>query len=61
MKTCGNCAYFVRIKGWGSGRNGLCSADDCGTHSDNSAARLKCRDHTPLKYDRKKDKRITGM
>lgn len=53
MKKCGNCAWFVRIKSFDSGRNGLCEIDDCGTHSDRSAAKIKCNSHKPIKYSRK--------
>ena len=56
MKTCGNCAWFIRIKSFNSGRNGLCGAEDCGTHSDNSVERLKCESHKSIRYSRKQKK-----
>jgi hypothetical protein len=51
-KTCGNCQCFIRIKGWGNERNGLCDKFDYGNcHSDSSYAK-KCKGYEAKKYER---------
>lgn len=52
-KTCGNCAHFIRIKKWGSGRNGLCNVLDYNCRTDSSYAR-HCKIYEGIKYDRNK-------
>jgi hypothetical protein len=37
-KRCGNCQHFVRIKGWGRWRNGLCDKLDFNLKADSSYA-----------------------
>ena len=54
-KSCGQCAWFIRIKDWGGRRNGLCAAHDYNCHSDSAYAK-KC----PT-FKRKKYKRIKCM
>lgn len=52
-KTCGNCAYFCRVPGWGDGRNGLCDEFDYNCHADSSRAK-RCPGYRRIKYDRVK-------
>lgn len=53
-KTCGNCANFVRIHGWGNGRNGLCGKYDYNCRTDSSYAK-RCKGYASKKYNRKQE------
>ena len=52
-RKCGNCSFFVRIKDWGGGRNGLCNKFDYNVHSDSSYAK-SCNGYKAVKYIRLK-------
>lgn len=52
-RSCGQCAWFVRIKDWGGSRNGLCGAFDYNCHADSAYAK-QCEGFKTKKYKRKK-------
>jgi hypothetical protein len=50
-RTCGNCKHFIRIKNWGSGRNGMCDKLDYNVHADGHFAK-GCEKYQSKKYQR---------
>lgn len=50
-RVCGGCLYFVRIRSFGRGRNGICDKYDYNCSTDSSYAK-KCESYRPLKYKR---------
>jgi len=53
-RVCGNCFYFVRIKKYGNGRNGICDKTDYNCRSDGSYAK-KCKFYKSKKYKRERE------
>lgn len=53
MKSCGQCANFIRIKEWGGKRNGLCDKFDYNCHSDSTYA-TRCVSFKSKKYKRER-------
>jgi len=51
-KTCGRCQYFLKVKGWGNTRNGLCEKYDYNVNSDGTYAQ-KCDGYKSIKYKRR--------
>ena len=56
-RCCGNCKEFVRIKGWGGTRNGLCGKFDYNCHTDSTYAK-RCSGYRRKKYIRRVDGNI---
>ena len=50
-RTCGNCVFFVRINGFGNGRNGICGRYDYNCHSDSPYAK-RCEGYKAKKFKR---------